>query len=435
MRRLIAMVVVCGLMVFGAGWAWADESGKEADRYPPKLMFDDQSLDFELRRMLGAVVTGGGDVNEILYTAAGIEPGDGDSWYEAWYGLGERVYAIGLDCLEKGRPVSAREAFLRASMYFRSADFYLHGDPDDPRIVESWRKSRESFRRGAALLTYPVEPVEIPYQDTTLPGYIVKPDASDRPRKTLILQTGFDGTGEEIFFTRGVFAVRRGYNVLIFEGPGQGGVVREQKLYFRPDWEKVVTPVVDFALTRPEFDPDKLALMGISLGGYLAPRAAAYEHRLAALVANGGVWDWGLQPGETQADVAKDVAEMKEYPKQTNEFLRKKMAESIGFRWSINNGMFTFGVDSPVEFALGMEDYSMVGRARLIQCPTLVIHSVDDQFFVGQPKMLYDALTREKTYMTFTRDEMASSHCQVGAFLISAQKVFDWLDATLEGKR
>ena len=435
MKKALAALLATLVILACGGWAMAGETDSKEKRYPPKLLFEDRSLDFELRRLLGGAVSGGGDVNEILYTAAGIEPGNPDSWYKAWYGLGERIYSIGDQCLRNGHAASAREAFLRASMYYRAAEFYLHGNPSDPRILDSWRKSRDSFRRGAALLDPPVEVVEIPYEGTTLPGYILKPDNSDRPRKTLIVQTGFDGTGEELYFTRAFFALERGYNVLIFEGPGQGGVVRAQHLYFRPDWEHVVTPVVDFALSRPEFDPKKLALMGVSMGGYLAPRAAAHEHRLAALIANGGVWDLALRPGKTMADLPKEAEQMRQYPKETNEFLRKAMTKSVSFRWSMENGMFTFGVKTPVEFLLKYENYNMEGQAGLIRCPTLVINSVDDQFLPGQPKMLYDALTCPKTFMTFSREDMASSHCQEGANLISNQRVLDWLDDILSRDR
>jgi alpha-beta hydrolase superfamily lysophospholipase len=86
--------------------------------------------------------------------------------------------------------------------------------------------------------------------------------------------------------------LERGYNCLTFEGPGQGGVIRKQKIPFRYDWEKVVTPVVDYALSRPEeIDPKRIALMGISMGGYLAARAAAFEHRIAACILYNGVFD------------------------------------------------------------------------------------------------------------------------------------------------
>ena len=227
---------------------------------------------------------------------------------------------------------SAREAFLRASNYYRTAEFFLHGNPRDPRILETWRQSRETFRRAARLFDHPIEVVKIPYGDTTLPGYVCRPDNSRTPRKTLILQTGFDGTAEELYLEVAIFALRRGYNVLIFEGPGQGGALREQHLYFRPDWEKVVTPVVDFALTRPEFDPRRLALMGISMGGDLAPRAAAFDPRLVALVANTGVYDLaeGKIPGKTSAERKQALKAMAKELPQVNLELRRKMKADPG---------------------------------------------------------------------------------------------------------
>ena len=398
----------------------------------PKIYFNDPSYDFELQRALGYTVSGGADVNEVLFTAQKIKEGDGESWYEHWTDLARRIEGIGQACLAKGHPVSAREAFFRASMYYRSADFYLHGNPDDPRILESSRKSRETFLKAAQMLDPPAEPVKIPYENTTLPGYILKADDSGQAQKTLILQTGFDGAGEELYFENAFFALKRGYNVLIFEGPGQGAVVREQRLYFRPDWDKVVTPVVDFALTRKEFDPKRLALLGISMGGYLVPRAAAYEHRPAAIIADTGVFQLGAKPGQTRADLEKEIVEMKKDPAQFNQWIRNKMKTDTSLRWSMNNGMFTFGKKTPVDFLLAFYGYNMNGIAGLIKCPTLVVDSQDDMFFKDQAQKLYNALTCPKTFMLFTRDDMASAHCQMGALLISNQRILDWLDETLD---
>jgi len=123
--------------------------------------------------------------------------------------------------------------------------------------------------------------VSIPYQDTTLPGYLFLVDDSGAPRPTIICTTGYDSTSQECYFVLAVAAMRRGYNVLAFDGPGQGGALHLQKLVMRPDWEAVITPVVDYALTRPEIQPDRIAGFGYSLGGYLLARAAAFEHRLA----------------------------------------------------------------------------------------------------------------------------------------------------------
>ena len=407
--------------------------GKASPMGPGHIIFQDKTYDFELRRTLGYTLTGGSDINECLETARHIKEGDEESWYAEWRALADRIRCIGEACLARRHRVSAREAFLRASNYYRTAEFYLHGNPRDPRILETWRQSRETFRQAARLCNHPIEVVKIPYGGTTLPGYVCRPDNSRTPRKTLILQTGFDGTAEELYLEVAIFALRRGYNVLIFEGPGQGGALREQHLYFRPDWEKVVTPVVDFALTRLEFDPRRLALMGISMGGYLAPRAAAFDPRLAALVANTGVYDLaeGKIPGKTSAERKLAIEAMaKELPPVNLEF-RRKMKEDPGFRWSMDHGMFAFGKKSPAEFVLALSDYNLRDAAPFIKCPTLVVDNDDDQFTPGQAKQLFEALRCPKTFMPFTRKDMASMHCQMGALAISNQRILDWLDEQL----
>ena len=98
----------------------------------------------------------------------------------------------------------------------------------------------------------------------------------------MIMHSGFDGSAEEMHVFGARAAVERGYNALVFDGPGQFGPLHREGLTFRPDWEKVVTPVFDFALTLPAVDAKRIALMGVSLGGVLAPRAAAFEKRIAA---------------------------------------------------------------------------------------------------------------------------------------------------------
>jgi len=255
------------------------------------VIFNDAQFDFQTLRLLGSAASGDAEVGEVLSTAYRIREGDFESWTAEWLKTARRVHEIAEGSLDRGCRVSAREAYFRASNYYRAAEFYLHGDPSDPRIIDFSRSARACFEQALGLTSLAVERVAIPYQGTSLPGYFYRADEAEARAPTLIVHTGYDGTQEELRATA-TAATSRGMNCLTFEGPGQGAVIREQGLGFRPDWEAVVTPVVDHVLDLATVDPERIALLGISFGGYLAPRAAAFEHRLAACIANGGVFDF-----------------------------------------------------------------------------------------------------------------------------------------------
>ncbi|MFI6047512.1 alpha/beta hydrolase family protein [Nocardia sp. NPDC051321] len=397
-----------------------------------KFLFDDESFDFETLRAAGFACYGGAELGEVLTTARRITDGDEAAWLREWRATAERVHAIGDDCLAKGRKVSAREALLRASNYYRTAEFYRRDNPaEDAEARELSRRSRETFTQAAQLLDTPVRPVSIPFQDTTLPGYLYLADDSGAPRPTVIFNSGFDSTLEESWFALAAAAVARGYQVLAFDGPGQGAVIREQGLPFRHDWEAVITPVVDYALSLPEVDPARIALYGYSLGGYLVARAAAFEHRLAALVLNDGLFDYH----------ATNVKAMPEFLAEWVESGRDAealpvtallMAYSTTVRWALRNGTWTFGAASPADYVRKTEPYTLAGIADQIVCPTLVLDAENDLFFRGEAQRVYDALTCPKELIVGTEAEGAGEHCHMGAALLTNQRVFDWLDAIFE---
>jgi alpha-beta hydrolase superfamily lysophospholipase len=392
------------------------------------LVFKDQTFSFELLRTIGYAPYGGADIGECLVTASRIRERDFESWYEHWNKTAGRVHALADDALQQGQRVSAREAYLRASNYYRTAEFFLHGNPHDPRILATWGASRTTFRQAVNLMDTPVEQVLIPSEGTFLPGYYYRPDDSHRPRPTLVVHGGYDSTGEELYFLIAAAAMQRGYACLTFEGPGQGALLREQQLPFRPEWEQVVTPVVDFLLTRPEVDPARIALMGISLGGYLAPRAAAFEHRLAALIADDGLYSYRFSE---KARAVTRVAALFGRP-LGHSVLKQVMKRNAGIRWAIENGLFTFQVGSIWDLIEATESWSLEGVAHKITCPTLVCEAEGDHFFAGQPKRLYEALSCPKTLLRFTAEDGAEEHCQLGALLLSNHQVLSWLDTTLQ---
>ncbi len=391
-----------------------------------KVLFEDPQFSFQLLRMLGSAASGQAEVGECIETAGRIEEGNFESWHREWLATAERVRGIAEDCIARGHEVSAREAWLRASNYYRAAEFYLHGDPHDPRIAELFAKSTTCFDRALDLQGVTVERVEIPYEGTTLPGIFYKADDSSVPRATLLLQTGYDGTMEELH--AGARAANlRGWHCLTFEGPGQGRVIRQRALPFRFDWEKVVTPIVDYVLARSDVDPARLALMGLSLGGYLAPRAAAFEHRLAACIANGGVFDFmgsRIPPAFTRAQFVEMVENM---PDAFNQRIEAQMEEDSELRWAVANGMFTFMASNPAEWMRDALRFELTDVAAQIRCPTLVVDCEEEASFEGEARKLYDALSCARTFMLFTREEGAEDHCQVATPLLSQQRIYDWL--------
>ena len=407
----------------------APHAGKKPPLFPENLQFW-----FETKRAFGASSYGGSEFGEVLATVSRIVSGDFDSWYNQWNATAERVAKEARQQLAKGHRISARDSFLRASTYYRASEFFLHADPKDQRIANAYRNSVESYKACAALCDPPVEAVEIPYENTTLPGYFHRVDTSGRKRPLLIIHSGFDGSAEELHPEGARAAVERGYNVLAFDGPGQYGPLHREGLTFRPDWEKVVTPIVDFAIQRPEVDASKIALLGVSLGGLLAPRAAAFEKRISALIADDGIYDYAatnfasVPPGQRAAAEAAMLA--KEAP-ETDRMIEAAMQNSPTAAWAIAHGMFAFGAATPRAYIAATLPYHLRdGIAEAIACPTLVLDAEGDMFFKGQPQELYAHLTCPKTFLRFTEAEGAGAHCQVGAHRLAFARIYDWLDET-----
>ncbi len=411
----------------------AHATGSEAPSSTPLLFQDDVQFWYETVRMFGADEYGGASFGEVLATSARIKAGDYDSWYDEWNRIADRIAAEADGQLARHHRISARDNYLRACNYYRASEFFLHENPADPRVARAYKRSVDCYKKAADLHDLPIEPVEIPYEGTTLPGYLHRAGSGTRP--LLIHHTGFDGSAEEKHWSGARAAVERGYHVLCFDGPGQSGPLHREGLTFRPDWEKVVTPVVDFAMTLPGIDPDRIALRGESLGGYLAPRAAAFEHRLAAVIANDGVFEYG-SPHFAAAPADRRVAMLKALragpSEQIDKLIRAGMAQSPVARWSITHGIWCFGASSPSDYMRMTLDYTMAGGiAEQIRCPTLVCDAEGDLFFKGQPQQLFDHLTCPKTLMTFSNEEGAGAHCEVGAARLANARMFDWLDETL----
>ena len=395
------------------------------------VFFDDPLFEeFALRPL----IMDGCPLGEISTTTSLIEEGDRDGWYLQWTATAERVAGYADESARAGHTTSASDAYLRASSYYRAAYLPLYGSPVDPRLVEAFDKETEAFQKAAALMTPPVEPVEIPFEGTTLPGYFCQVDDSGKPRPTLIVTNGYDSTINELYLDFAA-VLRRGYNLLLFDGPGQGRVLIKQGLVMRPDWENVVKPVVDYALTRPEVDPEKIALMGISLGGYLAPRAASGEHRLAACIADPGLWDMLEAAKARFSALPKDVLEkLPDVDPEVLEPIVKHIQETPALRWAIvQRGFWVQGADSLSEYLKLAEDYSLKEVVSQIRCPTLLTWAESDPLSWNADR-IYDQLKCPRELVRFYDAEGAGDHCEAKNRPLFHQRAFDWLDETLAAR-
>jgi pimeloyl-ACP methyl ester carboxylesterase len=396
------------------------------------FVFSDPQFSFQALRTAGYTASGGADLGECLATCSRIDEGDVESWYSGWLATAAGAESLAAGYIAAGSPVNARECCFRASGYYRAAEFFLHVDPSDPRITATWRKSVETFLDAAALSDLPIIPVEIPAGDWYVPGYLCLADTSGDVRPMILVHSGFDGTKEELYFELGRYAVERGFDCLLFEGPGQGQVVREQGVRFRPDWEAAVTPVVDFVLDLPYADPGRIALVGYSMGGYLAPRAVAFEHRIAACVADGGIYSMyqsALAHNPPGTDAMLDDPDASE---EYDRAIAGMMDDDLFVRWYYGNGMWTFGADTPSDFLRMMREYTLEGVVDRIDCPMLVLDSENDGMVSGQARVLFDSLDCPKEYFLFTETTGADQHCQMGAASVSAEKILCWLETAMD---
>jgi pimeloyl-ACP methyl ester carboxylesterase len=231
--------------------------------------------------------------------------------------------------------------------------------------------------------------------------------------------------------TRWVYdgAIKRGIHCLAFHGPGQGLALRLNDLPFRYDWEKAVTPAVDFALAQPGVDPERVVLMGLSFGGYLAPRAAAFEKRIKICIADPGVLDWGASAFEHLPPPLVDA--FAAGPEPFNALVATLFADQPLPTWYIRDQMWKHAASSPHEMFQRVVECSLVGLAQQIEAEMLVMDGTSEVFSDGQSQQLFDALTCTKTLMLFDAESTAQLHCQNGGNATAGERLFDWLDERL----
>lgn len=415
--------------VFDAG-AIATDAGSEpvAKREWWQFGFQNPVLDQVTLHYLGQAWHQSADVGEVLETVSRVDETDPTSWSREWQKTAERLTAVAQKSEAAGHPLSAAQAWLRSATYYRASLHHVD-DPFDAKVRVLAQREVDAFAKYLALSHSPCRSVRVPYENTTLPAYFCVSSAATGKGPVLLFQEGRDGWAEDGRFMADE-AMKRGFHVLLFDGPGMGQVLRLQNLPFRPDWEKVISPIVDFAIAQPEVDAARIGLFSVSMGGYLGPRAATREHRLKVLIANPGVLRWASVYEGFLGAIDPSLGPLLENdPNAFDATMEQYMAGSDFLRWGMTDSAWHHGVTKPSELMNELKKYDMGSSVRDITAHTLVVDAEAEEW--GQSQALFDALTCRKDFLRFTAEETAQFHVQPGASGIATIHLLDWLEGAL----
>ncbi len=361
----------------------------------------DITLNFMLNRMSR-------DVDPAVLHDFATDIVDLDAWIEA-----------ALDAAE----IAAQNNDSKVSAcYFRAAEFFMA--PDHPRKAEAY----ERFMTGFAESRPEVEALRgsVSFQGGQLA--IIDIPSSGEPKDTIVACSGFDGLIEEMYGSLLPLAAH-GYRVVLYEGTGQGAALRRAHLPMQYDWEKPVAAILD------ALQISSCTLLGLSLGGYLAPRAAAFEPRAKRLIAWGPMYEFFdcFRPriGDEAFAALKELID-DDQADVVNQLLTARMHADATTRWSINHGMHTCGGESPFDFLKWAQDLHLKEVSERIEQDTLIIagsqdHLVPAEQLWRQASALKKA--RSITTRTFTAYENAAEHCQVTNTQVVVDEIYRWLEA------
>lgn len=363
---------------------------------------DDPNMNFQLNRWLSSGYSKYEDMREA---AAKIES------LEDWK---REMVVIADKALSENR-------LLNAAFSYRAAEFFtMHKDPDKLPLYSKFIELFYEFLKDDS-----IERLQIPYENSYLPAIRISPNKS---RGVILIHGGFDSVMEE-FFSTAFLAVDSGYEIILFEGPGQGAALRHNDIKMTHEWEKPTSVVMDY------LHLDNVTLIGVSLGGYLAIRAAAFEPRIRRVIAFDIIYDCGqiaFMKGNIYSRTMLRILFDFEAEKLVNWIFRKKMRRESLFEWGLDHGMYVTGAVSPYGYLKGVLSYSAARISHLVKQDVLLMageedHLVPLEMYYKQEDALKNA--RSVTGRIFTKEEHASNHCQVGNIKLALDVMIDWIEA------
>ena len=405
--KILALITLCSIVSGLHGQAPLSQESKSYSFSFPIGFLDfhkDMTYNYQLNRWNSL---GFANESDLRKAAANIK--NFDDW--------ER------ELLAIARTAEKEKRYLNAAFYYRAAEFYI--PQGTPNKISYYRSFRELF--SIATQDIPLEHVNIPYQGAFLPAMKLS-SSQPGPEKSILIHGGFDSFMEE-FLSIMLYFSSKGYTVYAFDGPGQGAALRLHNLTFDYEWEKPVSVVLD------HFKLDDVTLLGISLGGYLSIRAAAFEPRINRVIPMSVSYDsMEIPPKILQPIVRLFYFKFRDF---TNKSSWKQIEKGGQQSWYLSNLMYMTGVDQPID---GIDIVSSMSAEVLhserVTQDVLILtgrndHLVPFKLHKMQVKALINATSvTEKIYNKSTH---ANNHCQIGNVGLAMQDIVSWLEE-LENK-
>lgn len=346
-----------------------------------------------------------GEVDEVVRALQSFaQSGDAEAWEAAWRRMADRVAGLARRDEAAGHRLSAGGKYLRAAAYRFVGERQV--PPGSPRKLEGYKEFLADFNRGVALSGVPLARVEVPYEGTTMPALFL-PAQTDGPAPAMIYVDGFDICKEVMWLVlRDAFA-RRGVHCLFVDTPGVGEMLRLRGVPTRYDYEVPVAACVDYLQGRADVLADRIGVMGVSLGGYYAPRAAAFEPRLRCCVAWGAIWDYGAT-WERRRHLRPDSP---------------VSVPAFQLAWVMGAEGFEAALEKARAFTLA----EVMPR---IRCPLLIVHGAEDrQIPLADAERAFQAATGTavKELKVFTAAEGGTQHCQLDNRSLAIDYITDWV--------
>jgi len=363
---------------------------------------------------------GGAEIGEVNRIGLKLKNciGDDDSWFREWSREARTVEDRGRERITQGHTISGAQYLQRASAYYHVGERFLQ--PKNSEGLDAYMRGVQCFRDAAKYINRPrIEYVEIPYGGASLPAIYVQAEPANKSGRVpaMVFFDGLDVTKEIQYFKGIPDLVARGIACLIVDGPGNGESIRFRRLYLRHDTEHYATPVYEYLASRPEVDQERIGIMAISLGGYYAPRAAAFEQRYACCLAWGAQWDY--------QKIWRD------------RFDRLANADSPSLSVAAQHISWVLNTSSQGEALKRLEPFKLDGVVQKITCPFLMLHGAgDEQIPLSDAQKCFNAVgSKQKTMKIFTREEGGYHHCQIDNQTICSAYMWDWLEQVLQPGR